>query len=248
VTKPSKNKRVTRRGPVVFVVHTSFVSLSELTALFKEREPAIELRHIVDDSLLAEVLRNGGVTPAVRKRMVGYYRAAELAGADLIFNQCSSVGEAANDAAKAVKTHVIKIDSRMAEVACETGSRIGVVATLETTLGPTCRLIEATARRLGKKVKVTRCLVAGAFDILVGGNRAKHNRMVLRAIRALFPKVDVVVCAQASMAAIVPDLGQPPVPVLTSPVLGVESAVSWIRRNSKAARRRRAVSRGPVLR
>jgi aspartate/glutamate racemase len=218
-----------RRRPVVFIVHTSFVSLDELSRLFKEREPAIELRHIVDDSLLAEVLANGGVTPAVRKRMIEYYRAAELAGADLIFNQCSSVGEAADNAARTVKTPVIKVDSRMAEVACETGSRIGVVATLETTLGPTCRLIEATAKRLGKKVKITRCLVSGAFDRLVGGDRAGHNEAVLGSIRRLIPKVDVVVCAQGSMTAVVPDLGPTPVPVLTSPALGVEDAVSWIR-------------------
>jgi hypothetical protein len=214
--------------PLVYIVHTSFVSVTQLTELFAELAPQAQVRHIVDDSLLPEVLANRGVTPRVRSRMCEYYKAAELAGADLIFNQCSSVGEVADLAANIVSVPVIKVDARMTEVACQTGPRIGVVATLETTLGPTCRLIESTAARSGVTVQLTRCLVEGAFDLLIGGERAKHNQMVLDAIRDLYRRTDVIVCAQGSMMAIVPDLGPTPVPVLTSPRLGVQSAAEWL--------------------
>ena len=214
--------------PVVCIVHTSFVSVTQLTDLFAELAPQAQVRHIVDDTLLPEVLTNRGVTSRVRSRMCEYYKAAELAGADLIFNQCSSVGEVADLAANIVTVPVIKVDTRMAELACKTGPRIGVVATLETTLGPTCRLIESTAARLGAKIEVTRCLVEGAFQHLIDGNRAKHNQMVLDAIRDLSRRTDVIVCAQGSMMAIVPDLGPTPVPVLTSPRLGVQSAAEWL--------------------
>ncbi|HTX54483.1 MAG TPA: aspartate/glutamate racemase family protein [Candidatus Baltobacteraceae bacterium] len=209
--------------------------MKELNKLFADMLPEAEVRNIVDDSLLPEVLAHSGVTAAVHERMKKYFQAAESAGADLIFNQCSSVGEAADAAAQGVSVPVIKVDARMAEVACQTGRRIGVVATLETTLGPTCRLIERTASRLGRQVEISRCLVAGAFDVLIGGNRAKHNQMVLAAIRDLVTRVDVVVCAQGSMTAILPELGQTAVPVLTSPVLGVESAVSFLRGSPSAA-------------
>ncbi|MBL9216835.1 MAG: hypothetical protein JNG83_15260 [Opitutaceae bacterium] len=219
----------TPRPPVVHVVHTSFVSHQDLTALFRELAPGVTVRHTVDDSLLPEVLAHGGVTPRVRSRLCEYYKAAELAGADVIFNQCSSVGEAADLAAQVVGVPVIKVDQRMAEVACATGRRIGVVATLETTLGPTCRLVEATARRLGREIELTRVLVAGAFDVLVAGDRPRHNRMVLEAIRGLVDRVDVVVCAQGSMVAILPELGPTRVPVLTSPRLGVQSVADFLR-------------------
>jgi aspartate/glutamate racemase len=221
--------------PVVCIVHTSFVSVTQLTELFAELAPQAQVRHIVDDTLLPEVLANRGVTPRVRSRMCEYYRAAELAGADLIFNQCSSVGEVADLAATLVTVPVIKVDTRMAETACRTGRRVGVVATLETTLGPTCRLIEATAGRLGAQIEITRCLVEGAFDKLIAGQRAEHNEMVLRAIRDLSQRTDVIVCAQGSMMAIVPDLGPTPVPVLTSPRLGVQSAADWIQRQTPAS-------------
>lgn len=216
-------------GGKITIVHTSFVSVDDLTKLFKEIGPDIEVRHVVDDSLLPEVLANGGVTNAVRSRIFAYYRAAEDMGADLVFNQCSSVGEAADVAAGLIQTPVVKVDEQMAQVACETGQKIAVVATLETTLGPTCRLIKKTARAMNKEVEIQPLLVEGAFDELISGNRGKHNDMVLEAIRGALDKVDVVACAQGSMLAIVPELGETRVPVLTSPRLGVTAAVERLR-------------------
>jgi len=224
--------------PTIYIVHTSFVSVKHLTGLFKRFCPEATLRHIVDDSLLAEVLANKGVTPGVRRRMRSYYQAADAAGADMIFNQCSSVGEAADAAARSVKTPVVKVDSAMAEEACKIGQRIGVIATLQTTLGPTCRLIERTARRLKRKVRVVPHLVDGAFERLISGNRAQHNQMVIAGIRELARTTDVVVCAQGSMVAILPALGRTPVPVLTSPKLGVAQACALLRQNLGSARTR----------
>jgi hypothetical protein len=154
-----------------------------------------------------------------------------LEGADFVqLTQCSSVGEVAELAAKLVRVPVVRVDERMARVACETGERLGVVATLETTLGPTCRLLESTARAQGKRVEILRCLVRGAFEALTSGDRARHNRMVQEALRDLSSRVDVVVCAQGSMVAILADLGATPVPVLTSPRLGVEHALEVLDR------------------
>lgn len=215
---------------IVTIVHTSFVSVDDLTALFNELGPEFQVRHIVDDSLLPEVLANGGVTKEVTSRICAYYKAAQEAGSDLIFNQCSSVGEAADVAAKLVRTPVVKVDKKMAQVACETGSRIAVAATLETTLGPTCRLVESTAKEMNKEVIIEPLLIEGAFDKLISGGREQHNAMVLAAIRGTLDQVDAVVCAQGSMVAILPELGETRVPVLTSPRMGVASAVAELRK------------------
>jgi len=212
----------------VFIVHTSPVSLADLKTLFAELAPGIVLRNIIDDSLLAEVLANGGVTDGVRARMSDYYKCAESAGADLIFNQCSSVGEAADLAAQSVRVPVLKVDLAMAEKACLSGQRVGVVATLPTTLGPTCRLVRKTAESLGRQIEVVEALCEGAFDKLVAGDRKTHNEMVIATIRDLAKRVDVIVCAQGSMVALLPDLGHTPVPVLTSLRLGVERAAEMV--------------------
>ncbi len=221
---------MTHPNGIITIVHTSFVSVEDLTSLFNELGPEIQVRHIVDDSLLPEVLANGGVTNAVRSRMCAYYRAAEDAGSDLIFNQCSSVGEAADIAARLISTPVIKVDEEMARVACQQGRKVAVAATLETTLGPTCRLLEKTATELDRDIEIQPLLVEGAFSELIGGNRKKHNDMVLDAIRGVLDCVDVVVCAQGSMVAILPELGDTPIPVLTSPRMGVAYAVAEFRK------------------
>ena len=212
----------------VFIIHTSSVSVADLNALFNEMAPGVIIRNIIDDSLLPEVLANGGVTPGVTRRLCQYAVQAESAGATLIFNQCSSVGEVADIASKMVRIPLVKVDERMAETACKTGSRIGVVATLPTTMGPTVRLIRRMAEKLGKEVTVTEELSSGAFQKLIAGDRTTHNEMVIASIRKLAQQVDVVVCAQGSMLALKPDLGETPIPVLMSPPIGVKHAVEVV--------------------
>jgi len=209
----------------VIIIHTSDVSVKDLKNLFTELAPEVCVRNIIDDSLLAEVLENGGVTTAVKKRICAYALQAEAIGADLIFSQCSSVGEAADIAAQLVDVPLVKIDEKMAEVACKIGKRIGVVATLQTTLGPTVRLVKKTAEKLKKEVQITEKLCEGAFDLLRSGDIKTHNKMVIEAIRKLTEEVDVIVCAQGSMVPLLAELGETPIPVLTSPRLGVERAV-----------------------
>src|SRR5688572_11637756 len=97
--------------PLVYVVHTSFVSVKDIGELFAEFAPDAVVRNIVDDSLLPEVLRNGGVTPAVRERLLEYYRTAERCGAEVIFNQCSSVGEVADEGQKLLHVPLVKVDA-----------------------------------------------------------------------------------------------------------------------------------------
>ena len=52
---------------------------------------------------------------------------------------------------------------------------------------------------------------------------------MINAIKELTKKVDVIVCAQGSMVALLAELGENPVPVLTSPRLGVERAVEVLK-------------------
>ena len=64
-----------------------------------------------------------------------------------------------------------------------------------------------------------------AFERMLAGDKQGHNVLLLQTIRNLYSRVDVVVCAQGSMLALKPDLGETPIPVLMSPPLGVAHAV-----------------------
>ena len=103
------------------IIHTSAVSLQDLTALCQEIMPEVEIINIIDDSLLAEVKRNTGITPAVISRMCRYVQSAESLGVDLIFNQCSSVGEAFAIASRCTAIPTLRVDEPMAEKGSESG-------------------------------------------------------------------------------------------------------------------------------
>lgn len=209
----------------VYIIHTSLVSHAELNALFAELVPDAKVHNIVDDSLLHDVMQNGGINEKIISRMCAYVQAAAGNGADLIFNQCSSVGEAADIAAKLVSIPVLKVDAPMAEKAVELGTRIGVVATVKSTMKPSCSLVRSKAAEAGKQIDVVEYLVDGALDVLMKEkNREKHNAMVLESVRRAEQECDVVVLAQGSMTVLLPELKDVKKPVLTSPRLGVERA------------------------
>jgi len=206
----------------VFAIHTGPVLVDVFKKLFPELLPDVRLVNIVDDGLLNDVRAAGGLTPSVTRRIVGYGILAEASGADAILNCCSSVGEAADVLAQTVTVPVVKIDNGMAIQAVQQGSRIGIVATVGTTLDPTERLIQRKANEAGKSITTKRYLVNSAFDALLAGNAEEHDRLLKAEIEKAMSENDVVVLAQGSMARLVPSIVQR-VPVLSSPRSSVEA-------------------------
>lgn len=208
---------------MIAIVQTSAVSSAELGALCAEIMPDVQVHQIIDDSLIREVNANGGPTSGVRRRLYSYYQAAQSLGVCAILNQCSSVGEVADAIRPFLDIPVVKVDEAMARRAIKLGARIGVVATVESTTGPSVRLIERMAREAGKEIAVDLHLVKGAMmELIQNKNVEKHNAMVLGDIEAAAERNDVVVLAQGSMTVLLPLLAHIKTPVLTSPRLGVE--------------------------
>jgi len=206
----------------VALIHTGFALVDILKNLFNEILPDVEMINIVDDSLLKEVLKEGKVTKPVIERMISYFKSAEYYEVDAILNVCSSVGEVADIARMIINTPIVKIDEKMAEDAIEKATNIGVAATLQTTLDPTCRLLEKKAAEIGKKIVLTRTLCPGAFEELMSGNAKKHDEIVLNKIKELAGNVEIIVLAQGSMARLVNELDiNLASRILTSPRSGV---------------------------
>lgn len=207
----------------VYALHTGFALVEPLKPLYAEFLAGVRVVTVVDDSLLADVRAAGCVTPAVTRRLCGYGMLGESAGADAIFNCCSSVGEAADVLRRLVSIPVVKIDDAMVERAVALGRRIAVLGTLDTTLGPTARLVERKAAEAGVEIEARTYLAEGAFDALMAGDAALHDRILALCAGQAARENDVLVLAQGSMARLAPRLeGLVDVPVLASPRLGVE--------------------------
>ena len=211
----------------IAVLHTSLVSLNVepiVADLLAEILPDAEVMHFVDSDVLATVMKEQCVGEASVSRMTHLARAAEDAGADVIFSACSSLGPAIGVARRSVRVPIVKIDDGMTRRAVEQANRIGVLATVPTTLGPTADLIEQKARAIGKEIAIVRELSEGAFQALVGGDKAHHDRTVIESALRLAPRVELMVLAQASTARLAPVVSErTSLPVLSSPRLGVEN-------------------------
>ena len=214
--------------PTLALIHTSMVFITVETMMqkiFAEVMPEVRLLNIVDDSLLPEVVAAGKVTPTAVERMCAYVTAAETAGADAVLSLCSSLGPAITVARNLVSIPVMKIDDAMTELAASQATRIGVMATVPTTLGPTIDLLREKGALQQKELAITPCLVEGAFPILMSGDKDQHDAMVSAAAAALAVSVELIVLAQASMTRLAPRLqSETGLPVLSSPRLGIEYA------------------------
>lgn len=198
--------------------------LSEmLNALFKKEIPAIELTNIIDDSIIHDVITAGGVTKPVIRRLLNYYTIAQTMQPDYILNTCSSVGEVVNMGKQIIDTPIIRIDEPMAEVAVKKYTRIGILATLSTTLEPTMRLLKTKAEQMNQEIKTINGLAQGAYQALVDGQPQKHDELLKNTALTIADKVECIVLAQGSMMRMQDELKRiTGKPVLSSPLCCID--------------------------
>ena len=158
-----------------------------------------ELFSLQDPSILADVRAAGYVTTAPAARLIGMYMKAAEEGCEALLNLCSSVGEVADCAqsvAKFIGVPIVRVDEEMCREAVRLGKRVGVMATLPTTLEPTKGTVARVAREMGRHVDLIDCLVDGAFGL----DQDQFKRRLTDAAREIIDQVDVIVLAQGSMA------------------------------------------------
>jgi aspartate/glutamate racemase len=220
---------------VLFCIHTTSFLVAEIRDVVTEVLAGHEVSHICDDSLLAELRRSGGLTPNVARKICGYALNAADAGADAIMICCSTASKAAIYAQPFVPVPVFSIDEPMAEEAVNGGTAIGVLATLPTTIAPTCDLVRRKAAAVGREITVNAVLCEQAFDALCQGDRARHDSLLLEEVRNSASKNDVVLLAQVSMARLLPGLGPDVrVPVLASLRSGLQRGRELIQRAERS--------------
>ena len=217
---------------IIAAVHTAMAMVEPTKELFSKYLPNIRLINIVDESLIQDVISAGKVPDAVKKRLINYYYSAVDAKSDIIFNTCSSVREVAAIARNFIPVPIIRIDEAMAEEAIVKSGRIGVLATLPTTLGPTCRLLELKAAEIGKSITVIEGLAGGAYQAVIEGNKEKHDELILNKALEIADKCDVIVLAQGSMARMEEQLAlKTGKIVLSSPLRGILQIKEFIESN-----------------
>ena len=218
------------------LVHTVRSLVPVFGALTRELAPDVTTTNLVDEALLEEAIGAGTVPRATAERLERHVAAALEAGADAVLVTCSSMGGVVDELRARYGWPLLRVDEAMVDAALTAGPRIGVVATLGSTLQPTADLVRRRAAELGRdasEIRVVTRLVEGAFAALKAGDVEAHDAAVRGALRELLPQVDAIVLAQASMARVVgtlePDEARG-TPILASPRSGVERAVEQLDR------------------
>ena len=220
-----------KKNKKLAIIHTTPLTIAPLKELAMELLPGCEVINLMDDSILPQLAATGGDLSSVEARMLSYASIAESLGADCVLSACSSVGELVAAMETIVTVPIVRIDEAMAELAVAKGSRIGVAATLNTTMRPTLALLEKKASEAGKLVQFVSVLAEGAYRKLLAGDNKGHDEELYYALKELVEQTDIVVLAQASMARIARQLPEElQGRCLTSPRLGMERAIGRMNR------------------
>ncbi|WP_249924364.1 arylsulfatase, partial [Streptomyces alboniger] len=176
------------------LLHTSSVHVPVFDGLRDAHHPGLELRHHVVESLLERARAEGpdAVTPQVRAALV-----AAGEGAAAVLCTCSTIGGVAEALGPEVGVPVVRVDRPMAAAAVAAGAsgggarvggprvggpRVVVLATVESTLGPTVALIEEEARKAGREAVVRSVVVDGAWERFAAGDSEGCLALVARAV------------------------------------------------------------------
>jgi hypothetical protein len=210
----------------IALIHALKHSIVPIEAAFARLWPDARLANLLDDSLSADLARDGALTPSMTERFLTLARYARATGADGVLFTCSAFGPCIEACARELAPiPVLKPNEAMIEEAVALAgpaARIGLLATFAPTLASMPPEFAAAAPR----ATLVPCLAAEALAALDRGDLAGHDRAAVAAAVGL-ADCDVIALAQFSLAraagAIAEATGKP---VLTTP----DSAVRKLRR------------------
>ncbi|ABS64076.1 conserved hypothetical protein [Parvibaculum lavamentivorans DS-1] len=211
-------------GAAIAFLHTAAIHIETFNALRDELAPGLALTHAVREDLLIAAEKAGGLTPAISLKTQEALLALAQGGARVVVCTCSTLGEAAEEAAREADVPVMRIDRPMADRAVRAAARIGICAALSPTLAPTRELIASSAARAGRDCEIREFLFDDVWPAFREGRLDDYYEGIAARLSDASKEVDLLVLAQASMAPAAALAGALRAPLLSSPRIGFEAA------------------------
>ena len=209
------------------LLHTGAVHVGAFERLLAEEHPTAVGAHRVDESLLADARSLGADHQRVAEQVERQLRGvAEDVGAVLC--TCSTIGAVAESMSGRIGVPIVRIDRPMAAAAVARGDRIGIVAAVASTLGPTRALLDEEADAARRSVTLVDLVCPEAWANFEAGDGEGYLDLLAAHVDRVAASVDVIVLAQASMAGAATRCTTA-TPVLTSPSTGLAAAIAAAR-------------------
>ena len=214
----------------IALIHALKHSIPPIEASFARLWPDSHRTNLRDDSLSADLARDGELTPAMEQRFLTLAHYAAATGADGILFTCSAFGPCIAACAKALPhIPVLTPNEAMIEEAAALVATLGKPrgkVVLLASFAPTLASMPAEFAVAAPQLEVVTCLAEGALAAMDRGDGAGLDQAAALAAAA-WPDADVIALAQFSLAraeaAVALASG---LPVLTTP----DSAVRKMRR------------------
>ena len=221
------------KGKKLGIIHAALITTRAVQKYLDEVIPEVEVVHWVDDTIQNTnfACAPGTIPPENYAKFTQAALSQQAYGVDLILLACSTFNRAVEHARPMIATPMLQIDRPMMDLAVLHGPRIGLLATVPTTVPASERLLRLPATDAGTTIEIKTQLCSAAFAALKAGQPEKHNDLLLAEIDRLSGEVDAIVLAQLSMSALEPRLIATKVPVYNSG----RTAFSEVRRRLSAA-------------
>ena len=208
----------------IALIHALRHSPPPIEAAFAATWPEARLMNLLDDSLSADLAREGRLTETMTQRFLTLARYAAGTGADAILFSCSAFAPCIEACVRDLAPlPVLKPNEAAIEAALGMGRKIGLLATFPGTL-------TSMPPEFPPGAEVVTCLAKGALAALDAGDTATHDRLAAEASVAL-KGCDVVLLGQFSLAraagAVAQATGRP---VVTTPGSAVAKLKRLLRR------------------
>jgi Asp/Glu/hydantoin racemase len=207
----------------IALIHALKHSIAPIESAFAAAWPEARLMNLLDDSLSADLARDGALNDTMTERFLALGDYAAATGADAILFTCSAFGPCIEAVARAhAPMPVLKPNEAMIERAATMGKRIGLLSTFPPTLA-------SMPPEFPASVQVVPKLAEGALAALDRGDRATHDRLIVEASKDL-RDCDVIALAQFSIAATAPLVVEATSrPVVTTPDSAVDKLMKLLK-------------------
>jgi hypothetical protein len=184
----------------ITLIHALKHSIAPIEAAFARLWPEAVLMNLLDDSLSADLAREGRLTPEMTERFLTLGRYAARCSADAILFTCSAFGPCIEAVATDLAPMpVLKPNEAMIADAASAGGRIGLLATF----APTLATMPTEFAALAAPPVLSPMLIEGAMDALDAGDPALHDRLAVETAQKL-DRCDAIALAQFSLARAAP--------------------------------------------
>lgn len=210
----------------IALIHALKHSITPIEAAFDRLWPEARLANLLDDSLSADLARDGALTDAMTERFLTLARYARSTGADGILFTCSAFGPCIEVCARELAPMpVLKPNEAMIEDAVALVGRSGRVGLLAS-FAPTLASMPAEFAIMAPDIVVVPCLADAALAALDRGEGEAHDAAAAEAALAL-ADCDAIALGQFSLARAARQVAEAAGrPALTTP----DSAVNKLKR------------------